>query len=61
MPDQDPPEIFGMHSNADITFQFNTSQRYLNAIMSTVAEEGGGDEEGGENTTDKAVQDIIKK
>jgi len=50
-----------MHSNADITFQFNTSQRYLNAIMSTVAEEGGGDEEGGENTTDKAVQDIIKK
>jgi len=29
--------------------------------LSTVAEEGGGDEEGGENTTDKAVQDIIKK
>jgi len=27
LPDQDPPEIFGMHSNADITFQRNSSQR----------------------------------
>lgn len=25
LPDQDPPEIFGMHSNADITFQMNTT------------------------------------
>lgn len=50
-----------MHSNADITFQFNTSIKYLNMIMSTVAEDSGGGEEEGGGTTEKTVQDMIKR
>jgi len=39
MPDQDPPEIFGMHSNADITFQMNTTTSYIDMILSTISDE----------------------
>lgn len=49
-----------MHSNADITFQFNTSMKYLNMIMTTVAEESSGEEEGS-GGSEKTVQDMIKK
>ena len=49
-----------MHSNADITFQLNTSMKYLNMIMTTVAEESSGEEEGS-GGSEKTVQDMIKK
>lgn len=58
MPDQDPPEIFGMHSNADITFQMNTTTSYIDMILSTISDEGG-DEEG--DSSEKLVLDMINK
>jgi len=58
LPDQDPPEIFGMHSNADITFQMNTTNIYINMVLSTISDEGG-DVEG--DSSEKLVLDMINK
>jgi len=57
LPDQDPPEIFGMHSNADIAYQRNLSDLYCTIILITQSEDSG-DDEGGSDT-DKIVSDII--
>lgn len=59
LPEQDPPEIFGMHSNADISYQRSISDKYCNIIMLTLNDEGG-DEEGGSDS-EKIVNDILTK
>lgn len=33
MPEQDEPEIFGMHSNANIAYLRNESQKLLNTVL----------------------------
>ncbi|XP_025155775.1 dynein heavy chain 8, axonemal [Harpegnathos saltator] len=37
----DPPQVYGLHSNADITYQSNTTQTVLNMIISVQPKEAG--------------------
>ncbi|XP_008556957.2 dynein axonemal heavy chain 5 [Microplitis demolitor] len=47
LPGADTPEVFGLHSNADITYQINTAKGILDAILNVQPKEGGS--QGGES------------
>ena len=51
----DRPEIFGLHMNADITFQTKESNEMLETIISLQPRTGGG---GGGKTSDEVVGEI---
>ena len=51
----DRPEIFGLHLNADITFQTKESTEMLETIISLQPRTGGG---GGGKTSDEVVGEI---
>ena len=36
LPNQDFPEVFGLHSNADISYQINTAKGILDTILLAV-------------------------
>ncbi|CAM9220423.1 unnamed protein product [Chrysoparadoxa australica] len=56
LPQEDSPEIFGLHGNADITFQQKETRSLLGTVI-TVS--GGGQGGGGESSdSDKLVADI---
>ena len=42
LPIQDIPEVFGLHANADITYQINTAKAILDTILAVQPKEGGG-------------------
>jgi dynein heavy chain len=52
LPLNDSPEAFGLHSNADITYQSNTSDEILSTIVNIQPKEGGG---GGGETRESVV------
>eukprot|EP00752_Nemacystus_decipiens_P017827 g15983.t1 len=58
LPVEDPPETFGLHPNADITFQQNFTN---NALGTVIALSGGGGGEGGDaGDTDAQVAEGAK-
>lgn len=62
LPVNDTPEVFGLHSNADITYQINTAKGILDTILSVQPKEGGS--EGGETRESVVYQladDMLRK
>ena len=62
LPQNDKPEAFGLHSNADITYQTNTAKTVLDTILSIQPKESSG---GGGETRESVVyrisQDMLDK
>jgi dynein heavy chain, axonemal len=61
LPDYDTPEIFGLHSNADITYQINTAKGILDTILSVQPKEGGGGGESRESVVYQLAVDMLRK
>ncbi|XP_073975032.1 dynein axonemal heavy chain 1 [Rhodnius prolixus] len=62
LPLTDTPEVFGLHSNADITYQINTANCILDTILSVQPKEGGS--QGGEsreNVVYRLANDMLQK
>ncbi|ROT80144.1 hypothetical protein C7M84_001143 [Penaeus vannamei] len=62
LPITDSPEVFGLHPNADITYQINTAKSILDTILSMQPKEGG--QRGGETreaVVSKLANDMIAK
>jgi dynein heavy chain len=53
----DPPQIFGLHSNADITYSTNRAKSMLEKIVNIQPKEASSNSFGGE-TRDKIVHNI---
>ena len=62
LPLADTPEVFGLHSNADITYQTNTSNSTLSMIVNIQPKEssGGGGETREENVYKQATEMLEK-
>ncbi|KAL4222174.1 Dynein heavy chain 8 [Mactra antiquata] len=62
MPLVDSPEAFGLHPNADITYQTNMAANILDTIMSIQPKEGGaGAGETRESVVFKMAEDMLEK
>ena len=63
MPLQDIPEVFGLHSNADISYQINTAKGILDQILSVQPKEGGNIAKGEtrEVVVAKIAEDMLRK
>ncbi|XP_076295220.1 dynein heavy chain 8, axonemal kl-3 [Lasioglossum baleicum] len=58
----DPPQVYGLHRNADITYQSNTTQAVLDTIMSVQPKEAGaGGGESREVLVARQATDMLKK
>ncbi len=56
-PEYEQPEVFGMHDNANITFQLKESKKALDTILSIQPRETGGGEGTGK-TQDEIISDM---
>merc|ERR1711871_1212480 len=58
LPYQDDPEAFGMHENANISFQLQESGYMIDTVMSVQPRDSGGG--GGGKTSDEIVRDMAE-
>ncbi|XP_076677676.1 dynein heavy chain 8, axonemal kl-3 isoform X2 [Andrena cerasifolii] len=62
MPTIDPPQVYGLHSNADITYQSNTTEAVLDTIISVQPKEAGvGSGESREVIVARQAKEMLKK
>ena len=62
LPLHDIPEVFGLHANADITYQINTAKGILDQILSVQPKEGGGDKgESRESVVGRTAKEMLGK
>ena len=62
MPNVDSPQVFGLHSNADITYQTNTATMCLETILNIQPKEsGGGGGESREQVVYRQAQEFLDK
>lgn len=63
LPAYDSPQVLGLHSNADITFQINRAQSILNVVLSIQPKEGGSSKGGEtrESVVYKLAADMLNK
>ena len=58
VPSTDSPEVFGLHSNADLTFRLKESLEMINTIMETRPKDSSS---GGGKTREEIVQDKARE
>ncbi|XP_043247781.1 dynein axonemal heavy chain 8 [Colletes gigas] len=62
MPTVDPPQVYGLHSNADITYQSNTTKAVLDTIVSVQPKEAGvGVGESREVVVTRQAKEMLRK
>ncbi len=62
LPGQDSPEIFGLHSNADLTFRTLQVKSLVETVVSTMPKSGGGgDGLSPAEIVDKIAEDLLSK
>ena len=63
MPEQDFPEVFGLHANADICYQINTAKGILDTILLVQPKESSGTKSGDtrEAVVNKIAEDMLRK
>lgn len=61
LPLNDPPNTFGLHANAAITFQQKESRALINAVVICSGGGGGGSSTGPDATNDSKVQEMATK
>ncbi|XP_067868157.1 dynein axonemal heavy chain 5 isoform X2 [Heterodontus francisci] len=62
LPLVDSPEVFGLHSNADITYQTNMANETLNTIVNIQPKDsGGGEGETRESTVQRLANEMLEK
>merc|ERR1712232_1011816 len=59
LPYQDDPEAFGMHENANISFQLQESNYMVDTVLSVQPRDTGGGEGGGK-TSDEIVSEMTQ-
>lgn len=62
VPDEDKPEIFGMHSNADITYAINTTNSFFQILLQTLPKQSSSkDGKSSEEEVKERAEQVIKK